>query len=201
MASILKVDTIQDQSGNNIINENADTITIGASGDTIAIPTGATLTVPNGKITGQNYPAFMAHNNGSTTQSIPTVTTTEVTNFTTEMFDTNSAFDTSTGRFTPPVAGKYFFTASVFMTNNPVTVNFSFIIIGKNNSVNLNQINEVGFIERNPLSTISLNGIIEMNGTTDFVSVHFHQQSGVSQNIGGGSGASLHFFGGYRIGA
>jgi hypothetical protein len=33
MASILKVDTIQDQSGNNIINENADTITIGASGD------------------------------------------------------------------------------------------------------------------------------------------------------------------------
>jgi hypothetical protein len=32
MASILKVDTIQDQSGNNIINESADTITIGASG-------------------------------------------------------------------------------------------------------------------------------------------------------------------------
>jgi hypothetical protein len=36
MASILKVDTIQDQSGNNIINESADTITIGASGDTIS---------------------------------------------------------------------------------------------------------------------------------------------------------------------
>jgi hypothetical protein len=33
----------QDQSGNNIINENADTITIGASGDTITIPAGATL--------------------------------------------------------------------------------------------------------------------------------------------------------------
>ena len=43
MTSILKVDTIQDQSGNNIINENADTITIGASGDTITIPSGATL--------------------------------------------------------------------------------------------------------------------------------------------------------------
>ena len=37
MASILKVDTIQDQSGNNIINESADTITIGASGDTVNI--------------------------------------------------------------------------------------------------------------------------------------------------------------------
>ena len=44
MASILKVDTIQDQSGNNIINESADTITIGASGDTITIPSGATIT-------------------------------------------------------------------------------------------------------------------------------------------------------------
>jgi hypothetical protein len=43
MASILKVDTIQDQSGNNIINENADTITIGASGDTITIPSGAII--------------------------------------------------------------------------------------------------------------------------------------------------------------
>jgi hypothetical protein len=43
MSSILKVDTIQDQDGNNIINENANTITIGASGDTITIPSGATF--------------------------------------------------------------------------------------------------------------------------------------------------------------
>ena len=48
MASILKVDTIQDQSGNNIINESADTITIGASGDTITIPAGATTTLTDG---------------------------------------------------------------------------------------------------------------------------------------------------------
>jgi hypothetical protein len=51
MTSILKVDTIKDQSGNNIINENADTITIGASGDTISIPAGATL-VNNGTDSG-----------------------------------------------------------------------------------------------------------------------------------------------------
>ena len=52
MASILKVDTIQDQSGNNIINENADTITIGASGDTITIPSGATIDLSNATQTG-----------------------------------------------------------------------------------------------------------------------------------------------------
>jgi len=37
MTSILKADTIQDSSGNNIINESSDTITIGASGDTTNI--------------------------------------------------------------------------------------------------------------------------------------------------------------------
>ena len=35
MSSIIKVDTVQDIDGNNIINESANTITIGASGDTI----------------------------------------------------------------------------------------------------------------------------------------------------------------------
>ena len=43
MSSILKVDTIQDQSGNNIISEAANVITIGASGDTITVPAGATV--------------------------------------------------------------------------------------------------------------------------------------------------------------
>jgi hypothetical protein len=37
MTAILKVDTIQDTSGNNIINENANTITIGKSGDTVNV--------------------------------------------------------------------------------------------------------------------------------------------------------------------
>jgi hypothetical protein len=43
MSSIIKVDTVQDQDGNNIINENANVITVGASGDTITIPAGATF--------------------------------------------------------------------------------------------------------------------------------------------------------------
>jgi hypothetical protein len=41
MASIIKVDTIQDQDGNNIINESAGTITIGKSGDTVQVASGA----------------------------------------------------------------------------------------------------------------------------------------------------------------
>ena len=37
MSSIIKVDTIQDQGGNNIINESGNTVTIGKSGDTVNI--------------------------------------------------------------------------------------------------------------------------------------------------------------------
>jgi len=36
MASIIKVDNIQDQSGNNIISENGGTITIGTAGNTVS---------------------------------------------------------------------------------------------------------------------------------------------------------------------
>ena len=45
MTSILKVDTIQDADGNNIINESSNTITVGASGDIVTIPSGCTLNV------------------------------------------------------------------------------------------------------------------------------------------------------------
>jgi hypothetical protein len=52
MTSILKVDTIQDADGNNIINESGNTITIGASGDTVTIPSGATLDGSNATLSG-----------------------------------------------------------------------------------------------------------------------------------------------------
>ena len=41
MTSIIKVDNLQNQCGANIINENAGTITIGASGDTVTLAAGA----------------------------------------------------------------------------------------------------------------------------------------------------------------
>ena len=57
MASIIKVDDVQDAAGNNIINEAGDVITIGASGDTITIPSGATIT-NSGTATGFGDPGL-----------------------------------------------------------------------------------------------------------------------------------------------
>jgi len=44
MTSTIKVNNIQNQCGQNIINENSNTITVGASGDTIALASGASQT-------------------------------------------------------------------------------------------------------------------------------------------------------------
>lgn len=52
MASIIKVNDIQNTSGANIINESSNTITIGASGDTVSVPSGATFDVSNATVNG-----------------------------------------------------------------------------------------------------------------------------------------------------
>ena len=53
MASILKNDTIQNNSGSNIINESTGTITIAASGNTVTVPAGATMTADSLLVNGQ----------------------------------------------------------------------------------------------------------------------------------------------------
>ena len=102
MTSILKVDTIQDTDGNNIINESGNTITIGASGDTTNII--GTLQNDGAAVGGTNTPAFMVKLSG--TQNITTATWTKIT-FDSEVYDTDSTF--ASNKFTPAVAGKYNF--------------------------------------------------------------------------------------------
>jgi hypothetical protein len=77
MTSILKADNIQDADGNNIINESSNTITIGASGDTISIPSGATI-ANSGTATGfgeSNLPYFYVTRSSNQTISLSTFTT------------------------------------------------------------------------------------------------------------------------------
>ena len=64
MAGILKVDTIQDQDGNDIIQESAGTVTLGQSGQTVAVASGATLSVPALNVNGEPVTAI----------TLPTVT-------------------------------------------------------------------------------------------------------------------------------
>jgi len=103
--STLKVDTILKRTG-------TGTITLGQSGDTITIPSGATLnSAGTNTLEGiSNTPAFFVALTTNVTISDNTITKIP---FATEVFDTDSAYDSSTNyRFTVPSgkAGKYYFT-------------------------------------------------------------------------------------------
>ena len=198
MASILKVDTIQDQSGNNIINENADTITIGASGDTITVPTGASLTVSNGGLSGQNYPAFEAEV-GSTLTLTSGVDT--LAPFDTEIFDTDSMYDNSAGnyKFTPTVAGKYFVYARTFMNTIGTFTGKRFrVFIYKNGSLYANSSQQW---DANICSefTPTVSSVIDMNGSTDYLQVYVYMtvSSGTPRLF---QDTGRNAFGAYRIG-
>jgi len=199
--SKLFVDEIVHQS-----SQGSGTITLGASGETISIPSGATLTVPNGGLTGQNYPAFEATING--TQFINDSTQTKI-QFDTEIFDTDSAYDATTNyRFTPQVAGKYFVYSSISSarngSDNGVKRQISYFY--KNGSgiarstTNMDQASS-GDLFHNINQNLSV--IVELNGSTDYIESFFWCDV-VSDNVSvsGISTTDLYsVFGAYRIGA
>ena len=102
----LFVDKLDPQSGTSL--------EIGSSGDTITIPSGATIT-NNGTQTGfggTNTSLFKAYYTGN--GSISANTETKIV-FNNEFFDSNNVYDTSNGKFTAPEAATYFFLAEFYV--------------------------------------------------------------------------------------
>ena len=112
MTSILKVDTIQDADGNNIINESSNTITIGASGDTTNIV--GTLQNNGSSVGGVNTPIVVAGRSGSS-QTISSGSYVKI-QLNDEILDTGSIYDTSTYTITIGETAKYFIGASMQVT-------------------------------------------------------------------------------------
>ena len=195
MTSILKADDIQDSSGNNIINEAGDVITIGASGDTIDIPSGATLDATGATITGAlaNTPSWSAALSADTSIADATVTKIDCD---TEYIDTDSAYDNSTNyRFTVPSGkgGNYFVHASVRCASATDFDSF-YLYLKKNGSDYL-----FSGIRNEFRETTEINNIIPL-AATDYVEAFVYQGSGGSVNISGS--ASTPFatnFSGYKL--
>ena len=106
----LKVGTITTSSG-------SGTITLGQSGETVDMTNGSITLNSDMK----NTPAFRAYMGATQTISDNTNT---VVQYNTENFDTDSAYDTSTYRFTVPSgkAGKYFFSAHAYIFQSGATL-------------------------------------------------------------------------------
>ena len=103
MSSILKVDEIQDTSGNNIINENANTITIGKSGNTVNLAAGATNNLGITELDQWRLTSTLSLSGNSTTA----ITTNLERNDTAGFSKIGTGMTESSGVFSFPVTGIY----------------------------------------------------------------------------------------------
>ena len=185
----LFVDKLDPQSGTSL--------EIGSSGDTITIPSGATI-ANSGTATGfgeSNTPAFAVQ--GTDEQSsVASATYTKVT-FNSELKDTDSAFDLSTERFTVPSgkAGLYTFKYSCQNSQKEAANKVYQIVLYKNGSLA-----EGTLVRQNPTTTgnydIFLNGSASLVlAASDYVEVFYYQNSSGSVNLE----ANKRLFSGFRV--
>ena len=116
---------------------------------------------------GTNTPAFSAERSGSQTISDATRTTILFNN---EFYDSSSAYDTSTGKFTPQTAGKYFITANVLL-NASTDSNFKsgFVELYKNSTYVAESVQDERGTNAARQRPATISCILDMNGSSDFV--------------------------------
>ena len=182
----LFVDKVDPQSGT--------ALEIGSSGDTITIPSGATITnngTQNG-FGGVNTPAF--HVTLSSNQALSNTTNTKVT-FNNEVYDSDGKF--ASNKFTPGVVGKYILSVCLMIdgdTNS--TVNTTRLFIYKNGS-------SIQFVETssaaNPgrIHAPSISLLVDSDADDYFEVYAYISTSGSGQFVQGGTAGS--FFAGYKI--
>jgi len=170
MASIIKANQLQDFGGNSIITSDG-------AGNLTTMKT--------------NYPAFYAQMSANQSVSNNAATKLQVNN---EIWDTNSAYDTSNYRFTVPVKGKYLYQASL-RWNSLGDGDVFQIIIYKNGSA----VNQSRFI-----STMGLaeNAVVKTYLFDDSVVGDYYELYGLHV-YGSSRDANYEYtnFGGYRIGS
>ena len=146
----------------------------------------------------QHYPppTFYAHNVSGT---LNTGVTTKVI-YTTEVFDTHSAYNTSTGKFTAPMSGYYWMHATLrigAMTNDGrYDMNFR---INGSGSVYSGGLNQQNTNDASTMATV----IMDLN-KGDEVEVYAEQNGGSNETMGNasnvdGSGGGMSHFTGYLV--
>jgi len=164
----LKVSNIQTSSG-------SGTITIGQSGETIDLSNG-TATLNSAM---KAVPAFFASLGSSQTVANDTSTKVQID---TELFDSGD-FDTSTYRFTPTEAGKYFIFAGVNGSGgggNSDTLELSLQFYKNGSSVQYLQPK----FDNNGIKYFQITGetVADANGTGDYFEIYSHIKSSSSSS-------------------
>ena len=131
---------------------------------------------------GDTAPAFKAKLSG--TQSAPSAYTFTKLQFASEVFDTNSCFDTTNHRFTPNVGGYYMITLGFSYANGNYSEATSILQIRKNGGApaEYGTSSRVGGFESRWGFNVS--GVVQLNGSGDYVEGYIY---GPSRAIDSGS--------------
>jgi len=144
---------------------------------------------------GANTPAFEAFLS-ATTSNITNDTDTLIT-FDTEVFDSDSKYDTSNGRFTPAVAGKYLLYGSVqILGTSTADSNENIVKLYKNGSQHM----VTYWITSIPQGVISWTTTVDFN-TTDYMQVYakINNSSGDRKIVGAAANQKYTWFGGHKL--
>ena len=201
--SLINVDKIAPSSGTGL--------TLGDSGDTFTIPSGATASIA-GTLSGAGamdlssatvtlnanmkaVPAWHAHLSSSQDVSNGAQT---VILFNTEVLDSNGAYNTSNGKFTVPsgLGGKYFVYAQCMRNNH---FNSRYIVyIGVGGTTKIKAEDRNSDTGGTTFQTVQVAGILDLNAG-DEVTVSLYQNTGGDAGANGSSSESLSHFMGYRL--
>ena len=168
------------------------TLTVGASGDTITVPSGATINLSAATQTGvggANTPAFSVYN--SAQQTIGSGTDTDVI-YNTELFDTDNAFASNTFTVPSGKAGFYFITA-LFVLETSITSRF-WMNLKVNGNVGLGGYGEAAGLNAYRSASVSM---IKSLSAGDAVKAQVQQQSG--SNAVSYPGQNAVFMAGYKL--
>ena len=181
---------------NEIIKQSGSSITIGESGDTITLPSSATLSnFPD------NTPRFSVWLDA--TQAVANNTWTKIV-FNDEDYDSDSALDTSNGRFTVPTgkAGVYVFTfcAQAPDMPNQTSVACRFYVNGSSTKTIGGTVRYQGWTQSftavGSTSNNNFTGVAQINlSDGDYVELYIRQNGGGSDNLD----IEQQNFAGYRL--
>ena len=181
--STLKVDTILKRTG-------TGTITLGQSGDTISIPSGATTDLSNSTVTlnstMKNVPLVQAGFT-SNSQSISSGADTEIVYTAITKETPTGKFNTSTGRFTPGVTGFYYVNALARINAGNGAGELGNLQIRVNGSASTSGSAQGATFRRYELDDVqnsfTVSAVVELTSVTDYISVYIYQSSGGSATL------------------
>jgi len=159
------------------------TATIPANTGTV-VTTGSTGVVTQTMLAGSvagNGPAFSAYLGSN--QTINNNVETKL-NINTEVFDSNSCFNTSLYRFTPNVAGYYLALGRAQIPGGTYVI----ASVWKNGVIFIRGVQ--GETLNAPYG-VTVSGLVYLNGTTDYIELYGYQASGSSQTAQAGASVTI----------